>query len=133
MNGLECLLSSTGHTNDFDMMASGEKVFDSLKCQDGTINDDPRFEPALQDLAGVYYREKKWDEALALLERAKAVNPRSAHTLMLTGVTGIHAERKDVALDAVTELRQRGYPDQARRLEYLIFSEKYENAAASKK
>ncbi len=28
------------------------------------------------------------------------------------------------ALDAVTELRQRGYPNQARRLEYLIFSSK---------
>lgn len=94
---------------------------------------NPQFEPALQDLAGVYYREKKWDEALAFLERAKQVNPRSAHTLMLIGVTGIHADRRDIALDSVTELRQRGYPDQARRLEYLIFSEKYETAAASKK
>ena len=33
------ILSSAGHTNDFDFMASGEKVFDSLKRQDGTIND----------------------------------------------------------------------------------------------
>ena len=85
---------------------------------------DPKFGPAYQELAGIYYREKKWDEALASLEKAKALNPKSAHTVMLMGVTGIHAGRPDLALDAVTELRQMGRPDQARRLEYLIYSDK---------
>lgn len=85
---------------------------------------DPRHEGACQDLAGFYYREKNWDKALEYLQRAKEVNPDSAHTLMLIGVTGLHAGRVDVALDAVTGLRKIGQPAKARRLEYLIYASK---------
>lgn len=92
---------------------------------------NPRFEAAHQDLAGIYYREKKWDEALEHLEQARVVNPRSEHTLMLIGVTGIHAGRNDIALDAVTQLRQIGSQKRARRLEYLIYSSKNPPAGQS--
>lgn len=93
----------------------------------------PTLESAYQDLAGIYHREKQWDEALSLLERARILNPRSARTLTLIGVTGIYAGRQDVALDAITQLRQIGKVDQARRLEYRIFLEKQkaEDARAS--
>ena len=113
-------------------------VGDDAKAKEGylrVIQLDPMMEVAHQDLAGIFYRAKKWDEALASLERAKAVNPRSPHTLTLMGVTGIHAGRQDVALDAVTELRHNGNQDEARRLEYLIYSAGQEavSAAAAKK
>ncbi len=85
---------------------------------------DPGLEAAYQDLAGIYYREKMWETALELLNRAKRINPNSPHTLMLIGVTGIHAGRQDIAFDSVTELRAIRQMDQARRLEFLIYSAK---------
>jgi tetratricopeptide (TPR) repeat protein len=105
-------------------------IGESEKAKEGyrrVIALDPRMEGAHQDLAGLFYREKKWDEALEHLNHAKAINPKSAHTLMLIGVTGIHAGRQDIAFDAVTELREIRQMDQARRLEYLIYSESRSN------
>lgn len=110
-------------------VGENEKALEGYKR---AIQLNPAFEAAHQELAGIYYREKKWDEALVSLETAKAINPLSAHTLMLIGVTGIHAGRPDVALGAVTELRSIGKQDQARRLEYLIFSARQEQAAEKK-
>jgi tetratricopeptide (TPR) repeat protein len=101
----------------------------SRRAYERIIRLDPGFEKAYQDLAGTYYRDKDWVKALELLEKAKELNPASHRTLSLIGVTGVHAGRLDVALDAVTGLRQMGHPDEARRLEYLIFSSK--EAAAS--
>ncbi len=96
----------------------------SRQAYERIIRLDAGFEKAYQDLAGTYYREKNWDKALELLEKAKELNPASHRTLSLIGVTGVHAGRLDIALDAVTGLRQMGHPDQARRLEYLIFTSK---------
>ncbi len=87
----------------------------------------PSFEAAHQELAGIYYRKKNWDAAFASLEKARAVNPDSMRTLKLIGVTAVYAGRTDLALDAVTEMRRLGRQDQARRLEYLIYTEKAKN------
>ncbi|MBP9733884.1 MAG: tetratricopeptide repeat protein [Candidatus Omnitrophica bacterium] len=85
---------------------------------------DPHHEGAHQDLAGIYYREKNWDKALEYLKRARDINPSSSHTLMLIGVTGLHAGQVDIALEAVTDLKRIGEPAKARRLEYLVYSSK---------
>lgn len=87
---------------------------------------DPGIGAVYQDVAGIHYREKNWPEALKYLERAKEIDPDSAHTLMLIGVTGVHSGRSDIALDAVTELRRIGRLDRARRLEYLIYTARQE-------
>lgn len=96
----------------------------SKRAYERLIQLDPRFEKAYQDLAGTYYREKNWEKALELLEKARALNPGSHRTMSLIGVTGIRAGRMDIALDTVTELRRIGHPDEARRLEYLVYTSK---------
>lgn len=96
---------------------------ENQKAEEGykrAIEINPSFQSAYTELAGIYYREKKWDEALAALERARTLNPRSAQTLTLIGVTGLHSNRLDIAFDAVTQLRAIGRQREARRLEYLI-------------
>lgn len=95
-----------------------------------TIELRPGHERAHQDLAGIFYREKNWEQALYHLEKAREANPDSAHTQMLIGVTGLHSGRSDIALDAVTELRRIGEPDRARRLEYLIYAARQEGDGA---
>lgn len=96
----------------------------ALEAYNKVIQLDPRHEGAHQDLAGIYYREKNWDKALEYLKRAREINPSSSHTLMLIGVTGLHAGQVDIALEAVTDLKRIGEPAKARRLEYLVYSSK---------